>query len=209
MSKKDIERLKNIKKQNNMKEQMTRQEKIQSIENLEKKLADIFNQRSEEELRSIIERHKRNKSVIYFNNHDKAFQFLRDNDYSVDILGTVSEVSKIRNINGVRTMCLENIYMVAVENDNVCICVDHIWMNEELSWTILKNILKYPGKAGYEVFINRLKPIKYTAEYCKNGVEKHRYQLTQLTKKKRIAWVQKVQRANGITMSAEKIAEIL
>jgi hypothetical protein len=82
-------------------------------------------------------------------------------------------------------------------------------MNEELSWTILKNILKYPGKAGYEVFINRLKPIKYTDEYCKNGVEKHRYQLTQLTKKKRIAWVQKVQRANGITMSVEKIAEIL
>ena len=49
MSKKDIERLKNMKKQNNMKKQMTRQEKIQSIENLEKKLADMFNQRSEEE----------------------------------------------------------------------------------------------------------------------------------------------------------------
>ena len=64
MSKKDIERIKNMKKQNNMKNQMTRQEKIQSIENLEKKLADMFNQRSEEELRSIIERHKKNQSVI-------------------------------------------------------------------------------------------------------------------------------------------------
>ena len=209
MSKSDIERLKQQRKQNNIKEQMTRQEKIQSIENLEKKLSDMFNQRSEEELRSIIERHKRNQSVIYFKNHDKAFEFLRQHDYSVDIIGTVSKVSKIRNINNIRTMCLEYIYMVAVENDNVCLCVEHAWLNEELSWTVLKNILMNGNNTGYEIFINRLKAIRYTEEYCKNGASVNRYQLTQLTKKKRIAWVKKVQRANGITMTNEKIEEIL
>ena len=209
MSKSDIERLKQQRKQNNMKEQKTRQEKIQDIIDYETKLTNIFNQRTEEELRSIIARHKRNKSIIYFTDHDKAFNYLRQHDYAVDIIGTVDKVSKIRNINGIRTVCLTDIYMVAVENDNVCLCVKHAWLNEELSWTVLKNILMNGNKVGYELFANRLKAIRYTEEYCKNGVEKHRYQLTQLTKRKRIAWIQKVQRANGITMSAEKIEEIL
>ena len=209
MSKSDIERLKQQRKQNNIKEQRTRQEKINDIIDYESKLTKIFNQRSEEELRAIIDRHKRNQSVIHFKDHDKAFDYLRKHDYSVDIIGTVSKVSKIRNINNIRTMCLENIYMVAVENDNVCLCVEHAWLNEELSWTILKNILINGNNAGYEIFINRLKAIRYTEEYCKNGASVNRYQLTQLTKKKRIAWVKKVQRANGITMTNEQIEEIL
>lgn len=209
MSKSDIERLKQQRKQNNIKEQKTRQEKINDIIDYETKLTKIFNQRTEEELRDIIARHKRNKSIIYFKDHDKAFNYLRQNDYSVDIIGTVSKVSKIRNINGIRTVCLTDIYMVAVENDNVCLCVEHAWLNEELSWTVLKNILMHGNNVGYEMFINRLKAIRYTEEYCKNGIEKHRFQLTQLTKRKRIAWVKKVQKMNGITMSDEQITAIL
>ena len=205
---KATDRIKEMRKQNNMKKNNTKTNKIQDLINKR----DYFNSKYDNptvgQIKAKIMEHMMNGTVYRAKNHDEAFKYLHDWKYTVDIVATYSRVAHSKTSN-MTTMCITDIYMIVRETGE-CIWVDHAWLSEPLA-TVAVGIYAnmYKNNSGGEVFINRLKAMKYAANYRADGGYKTRYQLSAENKKTRAEYVQAIQKEEGIHMSVNEIRAML
>jgi hypothetical protein len=209
---KATDRIKEMRKQNNMKNNNTKGNKIEKL--IEKR--DFYNVYYSNptigEVKAKIMEHKINGTIYKAKNHDAAFKYLHDWKYSVDIIATydgVSYTGKNKYDSKITAMCIKDIYMIVRETGE-CIWVDHAWLDERLA-TVAVGIYSnmYKNNKGGEVFINRLKAMKYAANYRKDGGYKTRYQISSENKKTRAEYVQEIQRQEGMHMTVNEIRAML
>ena len=201
-------RIKEMRKQNNMKKNNTKQNKLNKLLEKEAYLNEIYDNPTYEEIKAIVEKHRENGTIYATRTHNEAFTYLHNMKYTVAIIATYSRVSKSKYDNET-SMCVQNIYMVVRETGE-CILVDHAWINEELAQVAVgKYVCMYKDQPGGEVFIPRLKTMKYAKDYRKNGAYDVRYQLSAECKQNRALWVKKQQEYAGINMTIKDIRAML
>lgn len=207
-----VDRIKNIKKQNNIRNNNNNNNKklaykIQKLREKQDYFDDKYNNPTIEEIKSKIEEHRRNNTIYTAQNRDEAFKYIHDWKYAVDIIAEYQKSSRLKS--GHRTMCLVNVY-VLIRETNECIFADHIWLNERLSeYFVLYYTEKYKDEPGGEVFISRLKAMKYANNYAKDGSYSIRYQLSSENKTRRAEYVKAIQANNGIKMTTDEIRAML
>ena len=201
-------RIKEMRKQNNMKKNNTKQNKLNELLEKEAYLNEKYDNPTYEEIKAIVEKHRENGTIYATRTHDEAFTYLHNMKYTVAIIATYSRVSKSK-YDDETSMCVQNIYMVVRETGE-CILVDHAWINEELAQIAVgKYVCMYKDQPGGEVFIPRLKTMKYAKDYRKNGAYDVRYQLSAECKQNRALWVKKQQEYAGINMTLKDIRAML
>ena len=201
-------RIKEMRTQNNMKNNNTKQNKLNKLLEKEAYLNEIYDNPTYEEIKAIVEKHRENGTIYATRTHDEAFTYLHNMKYTVSLIATYSKVSKSKYDNET-SMCVQNIYMVVRETGE-CILVDHAWINEELAQIAVgKYVCMYKDQPGGEVFIPRLKTMKYAKDYRKNGTYDVRYQLSAECKQNRALWVKKQQEYADINMTIDEIRAML
>ena len=206
---KATDRIKEMRKQNNMKKNNTKQNKIEQLKEEQMKLNEKYNNPTYEEVKAIIDTHLANGTVYYVHDHDIAFKYLNDMRYTIDIIARYSCTAHSKYDADVTTMCIENVYLVVRETGEV-ILTSHAWLDETLAHIPVGiYTAMYRNNKGGEVFINRLKTMKYAKNYKKNGNYNIRYQLSAENKTKRALYVQKIQKQEGIKMAWQDIRDML
>lgn len=205
---KATDRIKEMRKQNNMKKNNTKNNRINEL----KEKRDFYNvyygNPTIGEIKAKIMEHKINGTIYKAKNHDEAFKYIHDWKYAVDIIATYDKTSRTKD-GKYTTMCIKDIYMVVRETGE-CIFVDHAWLDERLAQVAVGIYTHmYRNNPGGEVFINRLKAMKYAANYKANGGYKTRYQVSAENKKTRAEYVQAIHRAEGIHMTVDEIRAML
>ena len=201
-------RIKEMRKQNNMKNNNTKKNKLNELLEQEAYLNKKYDNPTYEEIKAIVEKHRENGTIYATRTHNEAFTYLHNMKYTVAIIATYSRVSKSKYDNET-SMCVQNIYMVVRETGE-CILVDHAWINEELAQVAVgKYVCMYKDQPGGEVFIPRLKTMKYAKDYRKNGAYDVRYQLSAECKQNRALWVKKQQEYADINMTIDEIRAML
>ena len=180
---------------------------LQMVKEQEQQFNEKYNNPDRDTIKALIDEHIANGTVYKAKDHDEAFKYIHDMKYSIDIIATYQSRGLSKFDKG-RTICIVDIY-VLVRETGECIWVDHAWLHEGLCISALKYYLQYKDTEGQEVFINRLKAMKYGANYRKNGNLECRYQISSLQKHKRVLWVKRQQKAVGIEMSDKEIRAML
>ncbi len=207
---KATDRIKEMRKQNNMKNNnMKKEDRITKLREEQERLNLRYDNPTYEEIKAIINKHLENGTVYATRTHDEAFKYLNDMRYTVDIIANYSCAAHNKYDKSITTMCITNVYIVVRETGEV-ILVDHTWLDETLAHIPVGiYTAMYKSTKGGEVFINRLKTMKYANNYKNNGRYKIRYQLSSECKTKRAEYVQRIHKAEGITMSINDIRAML
>lgn len=205
---KATDRIKEMRKQNNMKNNNTKKDKLNKLLEKEAYLNEKYDNPTYEEIKAIVEKHRENGTIYATRSHDEAFTYLHNMKYTVAIIATYSRVSKSK-YDDETSMCVKNIYAVVRETGE-CMLVHHAWINEGLAQIAVgKYVSMYKDQPGGEVFIPRLKTMKYAKDYRKNGAYDVRYQLSAECKQNRALWVKQQQEYVGINMTIEEIRAML
>lgn len=206
---KATDRIKEMRKQNNMKNNNTKHNKVEQLTEEQQKLNKKYNNPTYEEVKAIIEKHKENGTIYAPRTKDEALRYINNFKYTVDIIATYSCSAHNKHDYDETTMCIMNAYLVVRETGE-CILVDHIWLSEYLAHIPVGIYTSmYKNERGGEVFINRLKTMKYAYNYTNNGKKDIRYGLSSENKTTRANWVKKQQTEVGINMTINEIRAML